>query len=282
MTEPLIPIVQVDSFTDRPFSGNPAAVCLLPESREDAWLQGVAAEMNLSETAFLTPRAAAEEGDYALRWFTPATEVDLCGHATLASAHVLWEAGHVAPGRPIRFETRSGSLVCERRDAEDGGVIWMDFPAQPARELPAEQAAALSAAVAEALAVDAVRLARNRFDLLIELSSEVAVRDLQPDLARVAAIDARGLIVTAAAADPGAGYDFVSRFFGPRVGVPEDPVTGSAHCCLGPWWGPRLGRDRLTGYQASRRGGTVHVELAGERVRLGGRAVTVLTGELSA
>lgn len=278
MTEPRIPVAQVDAFTDRPFSGNPAAVCLLLESREDAWLQSVAAEMNLSETAFLTPKASTEEDEYALRWFTPATEVDLCGHATLASAHVLWEAGHVPPGRPIRFETRSGPLVCERRGS--GDVIWMDFPAVEARELPAEEAGTLLPAVTEALGADVVRLARNRFDLLIELPSEGAVRDLRPDLARLAAIDARGVAVTAAAADPTVGYDFVSRFFAPRVGVPEDPVTGSAHCCLGSWWSPRLGRDRLTGYQASPRGGSVLLELAGERVHLGGRAVTVMTGEL--
>lgn len=282
MTEPRIPIAQVDSFADQPFSGNPAAVCLLLEHRDDDWLQGVAAEMNLSETAFLTPRSATDDDHYDLRWFTPVTEVDLCGHATLASAHVLWEAGHVSPGRPIRFETRSGSLVCELRESEAGALIWMDFPSQDAEELAPEDVSSLGPAVAEALGTDAVRLARNRSDLLVELRSEAAVRELRPDLARLGTIDARGVIVTAAADDPTAGHDIVSRFFAPRVGVPEDPVTGSAHCCLGPWWAPRLGRDRLTAYQASRRGGTVFVEVVGERVRLGGRAVTVLTGELMA
>lgn len=282
MTEPRIPFAQVDSFAERPFTGNPAAVCLLMERREDDWLQGVAAEMNLSETAFLTPISETDEDEYGLRWFTPETEVDLCGHATLASAHVLWEAGHVSPGRPIRFDTRSGPLVCELREAEEGALVWMDFPAKVAADLSPEDAASLAPAVTEALRTDAVRLARNQFDLLVELPTEAAVRELRPDLARLASIAVRGVIVTAPAEEPDAGYDFVSRFFGPQVGVPEDPVTGSAHCCLAPWWAPRLGRDRLTGYQASRRGGTVHMELAGDRVHLGGRAVTVLTGELLA
>ena len=293
MSEPLIPIAQVDAFTDRPFAGNPAAVCLLPEQRaapgDDSWFQAVAAEMNLSETAFLVRRAGTGEpggGRYGLRWFTPATEVDLCGHATLASAHLLWEAGHVPSEMPVRFETRSGSLTCERSGSEDGATVWMDFPAQPAEELGGDEARALGEELAAALGAEPARLARNRFDLLAELPSEEAVRSLRPDLARLAEIEARGVIVTAAAeaggADAGSSgqHDFVSRFFGPRVGVPEDPVTGSAHCCLAPWWSARLGRESLVGFQASRRGGVVRTELAGPRVRLGGRAVTVLTGEL--
>jgi PhzF family phenazine biosynthesis protein len=257
-------------------------------------MQAVAAEMNLSETAFVVPRAGEGASAYSLRWFTPTTEVELCGHATLASAHWLWESGHAAPADPIRFESRSGELTCGRsaegdgaRAGEGGGpIVWMDFPAQPARDLREQLDEAecrdLRDELAGALGFEPVRLARNRFDLLVELPSEDAVRAAKPDLARLAAVEARGIIVTAAA---GPEYDFVSRFFGPRVGVPEDPVTGSAHCCLAPWWAARLGRERLVGYQASRRGGTVLTELVEDRrgsprVRLGGRAVTVFTGEL--
>lgn len=282
MGRPVIPFAQVDAFTDRPFAGNPAAVCLLPEPRPDAWLQAVAAEMNLSETAFLVRR----EGELDLRWFTPGAEVELCGHATLASAHALWESGEALPEEPIRFRTQSGVLTCVRGgvagpdpgpDGGDERWIWMDFPAVRARRLdpaPGE----LMASVERALGVAPRWLGRNRFDLLVELASEAAVRALAPDPARVAEIDARGVIVTAA----GSEHDFVSRFFAPRVGVPEDPVTGSAHCCLAPFWAERLGRERLVGYQASRRGGVVRTVVAGERVKLGGQAVTVLTGELSA
>lgn len=272
-------IAQVDSFTTRRFSGNPAAVCLLPEAREEGWLQGVAAEMNLSETAFPVPSGAP--GEYALRWFTPATEVDLCGHATLASAHALWEARRVDAARPIRFRTRSGVLTCKRVEDELGGMIWMDFPAEPPALVdpddPAE--AGLATTLRAALGAQPVRLGRNRFDLVVQLASEDAVRGLRPDLVQLASVEARGVIVTAAGAS-GAEHDFVSRFFGPRVGVPEDPVTGSAHCGLAPWWGELLGRDRLVGFQVSPRGGTVHCVREGDRVRLGGRAVTVFTGQL--
>jgi len=275
-----IPLAQVDAFTDRPFAGNPAAVCLLPAARPADWLQDVAREMNLSETAFLVPQTDG----YALRWFTPATEVALCGHATLASAHYLWESGRASAEAPIRFETASGILTCTLTGAGGGAdgapIVWMDFPAQPPTELSADEAGPLAAALADALGADPVRVGRSRFDLLVELASEAAVRGLEPDRVALEAIEARGVIVTAAAGDPSAGYDFVSRFFAPRVGVPEDPVTGSAHCCLSPWWSARLGRERLTGYQASRRGGTVRTVLDGDRVRLGGRAVTVFTGTL--
>ena len=257
-------IVQVDAFTDRPFAGNPAAVCILEEPRDDAWMQAVALEMNLSETAFLV----SEGETYRLRWFTPTVEVDLCGHATLASAHVLWEDGHLAADAPALFETRSGRLSATRAD----GWITLDFPATLAeREVdPAPIAGALGVPVAAAWA--------NRFDVLAEVESEAVVRSIAPDFGRIAAIPARGLIVTARAETP--GFDFVSRFFGPRSGVPEDPVTGSAHCFLGPHWGAKLGRSGLVGYQASNRGGVVRVEVRGDRVHLGGQAVTVLRGDL--
>jgi predicted PhzF superfamily epimerase YddE/YHI9 len=259
-----IRIVQVDAFANRPFTGNPAAVCLLPAPRDERWMQDVAREMNLAETAFLHP-----EGDgYRLRWFTPAVEVALCGHATLASAHVLWEDGRLPPHQPVRFHTRSGVLTAERRDE----WIELDFPATPAEPVapPPGLAAALGAAP--------VWVGRSRFDYLVELGSEDAVRALAPDLAAVARLDARGVIVTSRAAS--AGYDFVSRFFAPAVGVPEDPVTGSAHCTLAPFWAARLRTTAMTGFQASARGGVVRVRSAGERVVLGGQAVTVLRGEL--
>lgn len=257
-------IVQVDAFADRPFAGNPAAVCVLPETRGEEWMQAVAREMNLSETAFLV-----REGDaFRLRWFTPTVEVDLCGHATLASAHVLWEDSHLPPGEPARFHTRSGPLSAVRK----GAWIEMDFPGEPPREVepPSGLAAALGAAPRYT--------GRNRFDLLVELESEEVVRELQPDIGLLRAIPARGVIVTSRAESP--EYDFVSRFFAPAVGVDEDPVTGSAHCCLGPYWSQQLGVQKVVGYQASARGGIVRVHLRGDRVTLGGQAVTVLRGEL--
>lgn len=259
------PVVQVDAFADRPFAGNPAAVCVLERPADEGWMQSVAMEMNLSETAFLHPG-----GDgWRLRWFTPAVEVDLCGHATLASAHVLWEDGHVAADAEARFHTRSGALTCRK----DGGWIWMDFPAKPAE--PVDAFPELIAA----LGVEAVHVARSHFDYLVEVASEDAVRAARPDLTRLREVETRGVIVTARAAE-GAAYDFVSRFFAPAVGVDEDPVTGSAHCVLAPYWSDRLGRAELTGFQASRRGGVVRVRHAGDRVHLGGQAVTVLRGTL--
>ena len=261
-----IPIYQVDAFTEKPFAGNPAAVCLLSAARDEAWMQAVAREMNLSETAFLHPRG----DDFDLRWFTPAAEVDLCGHATLATAHVLWETGRLAPEATARFHTRSGLLTATR----EGGAITLDFPATP----PAPAAA--PPGLAEALGAPFGYVGTSRFDLLVELAAERTVRELRPDFARVRDLGVRGLIVTAAAET--AGFDFVSRFFAPAVGIDEDPVTGSAHCCLGPYWRDRLGRDEMTAYQVSARGGVVRVRVAGERVRLGGRAVTVLRGELTA
>ena len=260
-----VPLYQVDAFTDRPFGGNPAAVCLLPEPAEAEWMQRVAAEMNLSETAFLVPKG---EG-YGLRWFTPAVEVDLCGHATLAAAHILWQTGRLAPETPARFFTRSGELGARRR----GDWIELDFPSEPVEPCPEP------AGLTEALGVPLRYVGRNRMDCLAEIEDETVLRALNPDMAALARIDARGAIVTAPAQSE--GFDFVSRFFAPAAGVPEDPVTGSAHCALAPYWGGKLNRTELIGYQASARGGVVRVTLAGERVLLGGQAVTVLRGSLA-
>jgi PhzF family phenazine biosynthesis protein len=261
------PFFLVDAFTEQPFAGNPAGVCLPTEDRDHLWMQAVAAEMNQAETAFLRPRA---DGDWDLRWFTPAVEVDLCGHATLASAHVLWESGRSSRGRPVRFHTRSGVLTCTAAR----GRIEMDFPAEPAVaiESPAEEAFAFGASP--------VFVGRNRMDMLVVLDSAEAARKLDPDMSRVAKIKARGVIVTARSDKPDA--DFVSRFFAPQSGIAEDPVTGSAHCCLGPYWRDVLGKNELVGHQVSKRGGYVTVRCAGNRVVLGGTAVTVVAGELRA
>jgi predicted PhzF superfamily epimerase YddE/YHI9 len=260
---------QIDAFADRPFAGNPAAVCLLDAPREAAWMQAVAAEVNLSETAFLARRG----GDgFDLRWFTPTTEVDLCGHATLASAHRLWETGELGAGEEARFHTRSGLLSARRRA---DGWIELDFPALPPRRL--EPTPEL---LGEVLGGAAARwVGASREDLLVLLDDAAAVRALRPASQAVARLPARGVIVTAAA-EAASGHDFVSRFFAPAVGVPEDPVTGSAHCTLGPFWAERLGRDEVVGHQASARGGTVRVRVRGERVTLAGQAVTVMAGEL--
>jgi PhzF family phenazine biosynthesis protein len=260
-----LPLWIVDAFTDRPFAGNPAAVCPLDRPADDGWMQQVAAEMNLSETAFLLPEADG----FRLRWFTPAVEVDLCGHATLASAHVLWESGRLSPDTPARFHTRSGLLTSTR----DGEAIVLDFPAEPAQ--PCDPPPGL----AEALGIAPVSVGRNRMDYLAVYDTAEAVRSLRPDFARLATVPVRGVIVTAPASD--GRHDFVSRFFAPASGVAEDPVTGSAHCCLGPYWATKLGKADLIGYQVSRRGGVVRVGVRGERVRLSGRAVTVLRGELA-
>lgn len=258
------PLVQVDAFTDHAFGGNPAAVLVLPMEADPAWMQAVASEMNLSETAFVTRQA---EG-FGLRWFTPRVEVDLCGHATLAAAHVLWESGVLAPAAPARFHTRSGLLTATRQ----GAWIELDFPAE------FEEYCAAPLELTEALGVAMHYVGRNRFDYLIEVENEQVLRSLEPNLAILESIPARGFIVTSQAA--GGDYDFVSRFFAPGVGVREDPVTGSAHCCLGPFWSTRLAKDSMVGYQASQRGGVVRVTVQGDRVILGGQAVTVLRGEL--
>jgi PhzF family phenazine biosynthesis protein len=261
-----VPLYWVDAFTDRPFAGNPAAVCILDAPIAEPRMQAIAAEMNLSETAFLHPEA---EG-YRLRWFTPTREVDLCGHATLASAHVLWHAGYLAPSKPAIFHTRSGKLTCR----QELGTIRMDFPSCPPQQRtpPAELVAGLK--------VELTYSGATGSDLIAEVASEQALRDLVPDLARLALLPVRGIIVTARSEMP--GVDFVSRFFAPAAGIPEDPVTGSAHCCLGPYWAERLGKTYLTGYQASRRGGTVQVKVLADRVELGGQAVVVASGKLEA
>lgn len=267
-------ILVVDAFTDRAFAGNPAGVCLLDGSADEVWMQRVAAEMRHAETAFVRPLADAV---WELRWFTPVVEVALCGHATLATAHALYRTGTVPSGEPIRFRTlHSGELTVT---PGAGGLLEMDFPAQPAA--PVEMPEGL----AEALGTEAGWAGRNaQNDLLVVLEQETAVRKLAPDLDALVAIDARGVCVTAPAAswslEPGAEHDFVSRFFAPRVGVAEDPVTGSAHCMLAPYWAARLGRDTLTGQQVSERGGTVWVTARGDRVTLAGRAVTILDGQL--
>jgi len=265
-----IRISQVDAFTDRRFAGNPAAVCVLAETAEDRWMQDVAAEMNLSETAFA--RRLGTSSKFSLRWFTPKSEVDLCGHATLATAHVLWDESHLPAHEPALFETRSGLLTARRGSSG----IELDFPAEPisdevtGHEERVELGSALGAPILFA--------GRNRFDLLVELESEDQVRGLRPDIRRLERFPVRGVIVTSRSRSR--EYDFVSRFFAPRVGVDEDPVCGSAHCCLGPYWAEKIGRSALTARQVSCRGGVVKVRVEGPRVILIGQAVTVLRGEL--
>jgi len=257
-------IYHVDAFSESIFSGNPAAVCILPEPREDTWMQRLAQELNLSETAFLHKR-----GDgYNLRWFTPLVEVDLCGHATLASAHTLWEQGLLGANEVARFHTHSGLLKAERR----GEWIELDFPALPDREVP------IPKGMARALGVRPKYLGRSRFDYIAEVESEVTVRKIKPNFTLLSALPIRGLIVTAKAKTP--PYDFVSRFFAPRAGINEDPVTGSSHSVLGPFWKSRLGKSELLAYQASKRGGVLRVRVGDRRVFIGGKAVTVFRVEL--
>jgi len=257
-------IYQVDSFTARPFAGNPAAVCILPAPASDAWMRDVTREMNLSETAFLVPK----ESEFNLRWFTPKMEVELCGHATLASAHVLWETGVLAPDKQARFHTLSGLLTAERK----GEWIELDFPAKP--EEPAKPWDELLTG----LGITPRYVGKSQFDYLVEADSEEAVRKIDPDFTLLKRTKARGVIVTARA--EGGEFDFVSRFFAPAAGVDEDPVTGSAHCVLAPFWAKRLGKTEFVAFQASVRGGVVRVRLEGKRVKLGGQAVTVMRGEL--
>jgi PhzF family phenazine biosynthesis protein len=278
-----IPVFQVDAFTDRPFAGNPAAVCLLPEAQPDRWMQQVAQEMNLSETAFLTPQADG----FGLRWFTPSVEVDLCGHATLASAHVLWHEGVLVGNQPVQFHTRSGVLTA----TQQGNWIELDFPLTPCTEiaLPPELATALQ------LSPSSIRfVGKTMFDYFVEVESAAIVQQLQPNFPALRELPMRGVIVTSGVGssipntvdstdsppsrEP--AYDFISRFFAPRAGIDEDPVTGSAHCALAPFWGDRLGKSALIGYQASVRGGSVRVQVCGDRVLLAGQCITVLRGEL--
>jgi PhzF family phenazine biosynthesis protein len=258
-------LLHIDAFTDRPFKGNPAAVCLLDRERDAGWMQSVGAEMNLSETAFLLPR----DDGWSLRWFTPTVEVDLCGHATLASAHALWSESLLDPADVARFHTRSGLLTASL----NGDWIELDFPVTP------ETRSDPPAGLLESLGVSKPKyVGRNKFDYIVEVESEDAVRTLKPDHAQLRKIAVRGVIVTSRAS---AGqYDFVSRFFAPGSGIDEDPVTGSAHCCLTPFWAAKLGKNELLAYQASPRGGMMRVRLNGDRVSLSGRAVTILRGRL--
>ena len=267
-----LPITQVDAFTSTPFSGNPAAVCVLTAPRKETWMANVAREMNLSETAFLVPDIV-DHGAFQLRWFTPTVEIALCGHATLASAHVLWEEGRLAPHVSARFHTKSGLLTCTRI----GTWIEMDFPATFVE--PAEPPAQL----AEALGAEFKFVGRSKFDYLLELDGEETVRALSPNQHLLRQLPVRGIIVTSLANPANTQhYDFVSRFFAPGSGVDEDPVTGTAHCALAPYWSSRIGKHEMIGFQASPRGGIVKVRPVEDRVFLSGQAVTVLRGELIA
>jgi len=259
-------ISQVDAFTSKPFSGNPAAVCVLPEERDAAWMQDVAREMNLAETAFLLARPDG----WGLRWFTPAVEVDLCGHATLASAHVLWETDRLAADETARFHTRSGLLTAVKR----GDWIELDFPATP------DEAVEPPPGLVDSLGARPLSVGRSVFDYLVELDGEETVRNLRPDFRGLAKLGSRGVIATSRSSDP--AFDFVSRYFAPAFGIDEDPVTGSTHCCLAPFWSRKLGKTKFLARQVSARGGELKVELRGDRVGLGGQAVTVLRAELLA
>lgn len=257
-------ITTVDAFTDQPFSGNPAAVCLLDGPRDESWMRLVAREMNLSETAFLQPEADG----YRLRWFTPEAEVKLCGHATLASAHVLWEQGHTtAP--IIRFHTLSGLLTAKRTE----GGIELNFPVEPV------QPVTISEGLLEAVGAESVFTGKTAVRYFLELPTAEIVRNLKPDIQGIGRFPPGRLVVTARSDMP--EYDFVSRYFAPGIGVPEDPVTGSAHCALAAYWADKLGKTEFRAYQASARGGRMGVRLEGERVLLTGQAVTILRGELA-
>ncbi|MFE7663045.1 PhzF family phenazine biosynthesis protein [Streptomyces celluloflavus] len=266
----------VDAFSERPFAGNPAGVVLLDSGTfpDDVWLQQVATEVNLSETAFAHPLPEGGDADWALRWLTPAAEVNMCGHATLATAHVLHSTG-TAPGT-VRFSTRSGVLTTT---ADDRGSITMDFPTAPLTPVEVPRV------VAEALGTDILSAhdtGPSVGDLLVELADERSVRSLSPDFRALAGHGGRGVIATARAENPDGGYDFASRGFFPSVGIEEDPVTGSAHTALAPFWSARLGRTALVGFQGGVRTGLVRTELRGDRTLLTGTAVTVIDGELLA
>ncbi|MDA0672585.1 MAG: PhzF family phenazine biosynthesis protein [Cyanobacteria bacterium] len=270
-------IVQVDAFSDRPFAGNPAAVCVLASAADEGWMQAVAAEMNLSETAFLYPT----EGGYHLRWFTPTTEVDLCGHATLASAHVLWREGYLPLDQTARFHTRSGLLTAELQD----DWITLNFPSQPVTAVTPEPVLLKALRGQEPVFVG-VNRGGAEGNFLVELASEAHVTSLQPDFALMKTLPAMGVIVTSAAEDP--AVDFVSRYFAPAAGIDEDPVTGSAHCSLAPYWQAKLGKAEFLAHQVSARGGRLKVRCQGDgqgsgqgdRVFISGQAVTVMRGEL--
>ena len=263
-----IPIYQVDAFAEKAFTGNPAGVCILETPADKVWMQSVAMEMNLSETAFVVRR---DDGDFDLRWFTPAVEVALCGHATLATSHILWETGILRPDQVARYHTQSGLLLARQVD----GLIELDFPATPPEECERPQG------LLDALGLtSAVYVGRSRFDFLVEVEFEDIVRTLAPDFSQLGSLGVRGVMVTAKS--DGLQFDFVSRFFAPGAGIDEDPVTGSAHCALTPYWAAKLGKTELSAYQASVRGGCLKCTLVGDRVKLAGKAVTVLRGELTA
>jgi PhzF family phenazine biosynthesis protein len=273
------PIAVIDAFTAEPYRGNPAGVCVLPAAASGEWMQSVATEMNHAETAFLIKCGANNQDGYNLRWFTPGDEVDLCGHATLASAHYLWETGTLQPDEQACFHTRSGLLTAERLLIDGAAWIELDFPSEPVA------ATATPDGLAATLGAEPVFVGRNRLDYLVELKDETAIRTLRPDLKQIAdlsdAESVRGIIVTAAATE--SSLDIVSRCFypSPRINISEDPVTGSAHCGLAPYWIPRLGKPEIVAYQASARGGWLRLRLAGDRVKLRGQAVTTLRGELA-
>lgn len=254
-------IYTVDSFTSKPFSGNPAAVCILKEDIVDQLKQDIASEMNLPETAFILP---GDEG-FGLRWFTPTTEVDLCGHATLAAAHVLWESGVKDKNETVTFHTRSGVLLVRKVR----GLIEMEFPREDVvkTDCPRE--------IKEGLNAEILFCGRNRMDYFAEVGSEDRLRSLVPDMASLSKLDSRGLIVTSRSGE----YDFISRFFAPQSGIPEDPVTGSAHCALGPYWSEKLEKSVLRAFQASHRGGKIYVGVTNDKVTLAGNAVTVMCGD---
>jgi PhzF family phenazine biosynthesis protein len=254
----------VDAFTAKPYAGNPAAVCLLEAAAPEPWMKSVAREMNLSETAFLHPM----HGGFGLRWFTPTVEVSLCGHATLASAFTLWETGVLRPDQEARFHTLSGWLTCRR----SGDWIEMDFPAKPA------QPCAAPAGLGEAFGAALTWVGQSGMDYLVEVADEKTLRALEPNLSALSKLSVRGIIVTSRSDSP--DFDFVSRFFAPGSGVDEDPVTGSAHCTLGPYWQQKLGKRAFLAFQASARGGTVGVEVRGDRVLLRGQAVLISRVEL--
>jgi len=267
-------LIQVDAFTDTPFAGNPAAVCVLTKPQSDRWMQQVAQEMNLSETAFVLPQA---EG-FRLRWFTPTTEVPLCGHATLATAHVLWSEGHLDPDTPAQFDTQSGRLIATRR----GDWIELNFPAAASTpvEVPPALIKALGYTPLAPHSQGEIAVYQNSLGYLVEVADAAIVRQLQPDFGLMASLPIANVIVTSQA-DAGSGFDFISRFFAPGLGINEDPVTGAAHCCLAPYWRDRLQQDQFLAYQASVRGGVVKVQYdGGDRVYLSGQAVTVMRAEL--
>lgn len=255
-------IYQVDAFTETPFKGNPAAVCIQDSAADEKWMQDIAGEMCLPETAFLFPM----NDGYSLRWFTPDFEIDLCGHATLASAHILWEKGYLTQEQEAKFYTKSGLLKAKINE----DWIQLNFPATPEEEIEAP------AVLIEALGINPIYTGKSIFNYLIEVESEDIVRNIAPDFTKLMKVPLRGVIVTAKSKE----YDFVSRFFAPEVGIFEDPVTGSAHCCLGPYWKKKLGKDSFNAYQASKRGGMLKVQVAGERVLISGKAVTVMEGSL--